>query len=64
MSCLDSKKNKKIKDISAACRESIDYIIKGLRENLTFPLVCPLSGVVIKTSKMSILTTMTWILRM
>ena len=51
MSCLDSKKNKKIKDISAACRESIDYIIKGLRENLTFPLVCPLSGVVIKNIK-------------
>ena len=51
VSCLDSKKNKKIKDICAACRESIDYIIKDLREKLTFPLVCPLSGVVIKSIK-------------
>ena len=51
VSCLDSKKNKKIKDICAACRESIDYIIKGLKEKLTFPLVCPLSGVVIKNIK-------------
>lgn len=51
VSCIESNKNKKIKNISSACRESIECIIKDLRHNLKFPFICPLSGFIIKSIK-------------
>lgn len=51
VSCLDSKKNKKLKDIRSACRETIVPLILKEREKLQFPFKCPLSGVIINSIK-------------
>lgn len=51
VSCLESKKNKKLKDIRSACREAVEPLIIKEREKIQFPYKCPLSGKVMNSIK-------------
>ena len=51
VSCMDSKKNKKLKDIRSACRTAVEPLIIKEREKIQFPYKCPLSGIVMYSIK-------------